>query len=470
MSLVFYDTETTGVQAPFDQILQFAAIRTDSDLNEVDRFQIRSRLLPHIVPSPSAISVNGITVRQLTDKAISSHYDMVRAIRTKLLSWSPCNFVGYNSIGFDEHFVRQALYQTLHAPYLTNCDGNTRSDVMRMLQASALFSPGAVKIPIDANGQAVFKLDRVAPENGFAHSNAHDAMADVEATIFLSRLVNERAPDVWSAAMRFSKKAAVADYVENEPVISLSDFYFGKAYSWLVTFVGVNTENSSEIYVYNLAIEPKCLTKLPLRELGARLQESPKPIRSLRSNAAPILMSGADAPDIASGVELGLPELERRAEVVRANPEFRGRLVAAFEAAKEEREVSAYVEEQIYDEFIPGDDVRVMEEFHRVPWERRLSVLGKLKDARLRQLGRQLIHTERPEALDETTRRDCDVTRAMRLIGTADEVPWLTLPKALKEVDDMISADTQAAARLGDYRTYLLERLEFAKATAACRN
>jgi len=50
MSFVFYDTETTGISTDFDQILQFAAIRTDADLNEVDRIEMRCRLLPQVVP------------------------------------------------------------------------------------------------------------------------------------------------------------------------------------------------------------------------------------------------------------------------------------------------------------------------------------------------------------------------------------------------------------------------------------
>ncbi len=40
MPYVFYDTETTGTETAFDQILQFAAIKTDDDLNELDRFNI----------------------------------------------------------------------------------------------------------------------------------------------------------------------------------------------------------------------------------------------------------------------------------------------------------------------------------------------------------------------------------------------------------------------------------------------
>ena len=55
MPYVFYDTETTGTDTVFDQILQFAAIRTDDDLNELERFSLRCRLLPHIIPSPIAL-------------------------------------------------------------------------------------------------------------------------------------------------------------------------------------------------------------------------------------------------------------------------------------------------------------------------------------------------------------------------------------------------------------------------------
>ncbi len=56
MPYVFYDTETTGTETAFDQILQFAAIRMDDDLNELARFNIRCRLLPHIVPAATTRS------------------------------------------------------------------------------------------------------------------------------------------------------------------------------------------------------------------------------------------------------------------------------------------------------------------------------------------------------------------------------------------------------------------------------
>ncbi|MYA60101.1 MAG: exodeoxyribonuclease I, partial [Chloroflexi bacterium] len=66
MALIFYDTETTGTETFYDQILQFAAIKTDADLNELDRLTIRCRLSPYYVPAPGALRLRGIYLAKLT--------------------------------------------------------------------------------------------------------------------------------------------------------------------------------------------------------------------------------------------------------------------------------------------------------------------------------------------------------------------------------------------------------------------
>ena len=152
MAYVFYDTETSGLSSEFDQILQFAAIRTDNDFNETDRFEIRSRLLPYIVPSPGALRVTGIGPDLLMDATLSSHYQATCQIREKLLEWSPAIFLGYNTIKFDEDFLRQALFQTLHSPYITNTQGNVRADVLRLVHAAVAYAPDCLAIPINDKG------------------------------------------------------------------------------------------------------------------------------------------------------------------------------------------------------------------------------------------------------------------------------------------------------------------------------
>ena len=90
MAFVFYDTETTGSDTFYDQILQFAAIRTDDELNEVERFEIRCRIQPHILPAPGALIVTGVTLDQLSDPALPSHFEMAAAIHEKLAGMVAC--------------------------------------------------------------------------------------------------------------------------------------------------------------------------------------------------------------------------------------------------------------------------------------------------------------------------------------------------------------------------------------------
>ena len=52
---LFYDLETTGLNPAFDQPIQFAAIRTDLDLNEVERYDLAIALRADVVPSPHAM-------------------------------------------------------------------------------------------------------------------------------------------------------------------------------------------------------------------------------------------------------------------------------------------------------------------------------------------------------------------------------------------------------------------------------
>jgi exodeoxyribonuclease-1 len=309
-------------------------------------------------------------------------------------------------------------------------------------------------------GSQFFKLDQIAPLNGFAHEHAHDATADVEATIFLCRLVMERAPDLWSSFMRFSQKAAVVDHVLADAIFCLSDFYFGSPYSWIVGVIGSNSENPSEFYVYNLAIEPKLLAALDEDELTDRLDIAPKPVRMLRSNACPIIVPIENAPAIAGVAELGIEELIRRADFLRESEEFRNRLVTRFEAVREQPEASPHLEHQIYDGFFPKQDETLIDRFHVAPWEERPSIVRAFQDQRLRKIGQRLIYLERPDLLSGEDRLKYERAVALRISRNEADVPWLTLPQALADLDDLISnADAAEVAFLQEHRAHLVDRI-----------
>ena len=240
MSFVIYDVETTGLNKRFDQILHFAAVRTDEDLAPTASFEVRSRLLPYVVPSPKALLLTGTSLAELTSPLRPSHYEMVCEIQRTLAAWSPTLFLGYNSIRFDEEFLRQAFYECLHPTFLTNTNRNGRADVLNLMRAVACLRPGVLKIPRDEDGRPVFRLADLAAANGFASGGAHDAMRDVELTLQLCHRVREGAPDIWSNFMRFASKRSVVDFIRHEPVFGYFENFGGTRSVRPFTFIGIS--------------------------------------------------------------------------------------------------------------------------------------------------------------------------------------------------------------------------------------
>lgn len=466
MGFVFYDTETTGTDTVFDQILQFAAIHADDELTSTESFNLRCKLLPHVVPSPGAMRVTGVTAAQLINSELPTHYTMVRAIRDKLQSWSPALFIGFNSLEFDEPLLRQALYQTLHPPYLTNSDGNCRADALDLARMAALFVPNSLVVPLDAQGKPTFKLEKLAPANGFDHANAHDALGDVKATIFLCKLISERAPEVWSNFVRFSQKSAVVDHANDELVFCLSDFFFGKPYSWLVTSLGNSPSLPTDILVFDLATNPDDLRAEPDEQLLKRFSRSPKIVRRMRSNACPAIMPAEYAPDICEAKTLATAEIERRAEILRDDQQLRERFVRIFEQARKEYDPWPHVEQQIHDAIISDADKLRLESFHNAPWEQRFGLLDAIQDGRLKQLGRRLIFVERPDVLPPDLQLEMQAVVANRLINGDGAGTWLCLAEAIQNADDMIAVATakEQVELLKGHRDFLAARL--AEATA----
>ena len=463
MSFVFYDTETTGIDTAFDQILQFGAIRLDAELNEIERFEMRCRLLPDVVPSPSAMLVTDVSAKQLIDPSLPSHYKMVQAILAKLLEWSPAIFIGHNSLGFDEHLLRQALYKTLHSPYLTNTDGNGRTDSLKMLRALALFAPDAVEIPVNERGKQVFKLDQLAPLNGFAHENAHDAMADVEATIHLCRLVAQKSPAQWQQFMRLAHKTGALDFALNEPAYCATDYHFGQSYSRPVAPLGVNPSNGSEVFVFDLTADPAELVQLDDDQLAERLGKNPKPVRSIRANAAPILNSMEEVPD---SIRSGWPDsdaIRTRGDLVSEDSVLRERLVSATLAKRKPFAPGEHVEQTIYEGFPSWQDGQLMERFQIEGWPERISMLNDFEDERLQILARRLAYSEAPALLPYTVRRERELEIAERLTANGNDHPWTTIPAALAEAEGLLKdADTRATAFLEEHIAFLKQRQQWA--------
>lgn len=455
MSFVFFDTETTGLKRGFDQILHFAAVRTDANLNELARFETRSRLQPHVLPHPSALRTNGLPIEWLTDANLPSHYTMVTDIRRTLISWSPAVFVGFNSIRFDEEMLRHALFQSLYPAYLTSNHRNCRADALSLVMAADAVSPAQLVVPVNEEGRRTFRLQQLAAANGVAHARAHDAMSDALATLELSRLVYQRSPELWQRFVRFSNKATVADFVEAEDGFVLTEFFGGQAYHSPVVCIDSDPDQANGRLCLSLNEDVGRLAAMSDPELQIHLTQKPSPIRRFRINAAPTLTAFFDAPEhMLEGGAIG--DIEDRARRVKADIGLRMRLVAAYIAAREPYALSPHIEERIYNGFPGSADEARITAFHDARWEDRFAIVQGMEDERLRWFGLRLIYFEARSVLPEPARLTVERYLTDQMMG--DGSGCLTIDQAMAETGRLLGEAVGPDDLLMRYRSYLQDR------------
>jgi len=181
---LFYDIETTGLNKCFDQVLQFAAIRTDLELNELDRHFIHIRLNHDVIPSPSAIITHRISMEE-----IESGQPEIEAIHEihRLMNMPGTISCGYNSLGFDDEFLRFSFYRNLLPPYTHQFANQCRRmDLYPITVMFYLFKHDAIDWPT-RDGKITMKLEYLSETNQLSEGRAHNAMVDVEATLSLAR-------------------------------------------------------------------------------------------------------------------------------------------------------------------------------------------------------------------------------------------------------------------------------------------
>lgn len=224
MNFVFYDLETTGRNPTWDQIIQVAAILVDSSFNEIDRFEGRCRLKPGIIPEPGALIVNNTSVEMLNQVNLS-HYELITKIQNIFKKWSPAIFTGFNTIGFDEEFLRKTFFKSLLEPYTTQFNGNKRADVLGMTRSSKFYYPNCLNVGMNEKGNKVFKLDVLTHMNDIEH-NAHDAMGDVLATIDIAKILSNQSLDVWNSGISNSNKLDVDNCLLKNNIVCMDEYFF----------------------------------------------------------------------------------------------------------------------------------------------------------------------------------------------------------------------------------------------------
>lgn len=171
MTFLFYDLETSGLAPAWNVLLQAAFVTTDGDLYPLHETVLRARLPAHVVPAPDALLVTGLDPDRIEAGPLSQ-LELMRAIAGILEAASPAAIIGFNTMAYDEEVLRHGFFQTLQPPYATSMPGFARADVLIMLRAVAMLTPGAITIPVTPAGRPSMRLGPVCRANGIAFEEA----------------------------------------------------------------------------------------------------------------------------------------------------------------------------------------------------------------------------------------------------------------------------------------------------------
>jgi exodeoxyribonuclease-1 len=423
VAFVFYDVETTGLDRRYDQIVGFAAIKTDEDLNEVDRFVCDCRLMPHVVASPGALERNGLTLEELGGGHRPTHFEAMRAIFRQLEAWGGALYVGYNSIDFDEEFLRHAFFLTLHPPYHTSMPGNGRADALALARTVALIRPGALAVGA-RDGRKSFRLEDICVANGVDHQHAHTALGDVLATVELCRRARDAEEEVWTRFLRNSTKAAVAEVVDVEPAFLHVRFKGNEIGFEVLVSLATDDLNPSARLCLPISFDAQAF-KRASDEAAIAMVGQPGVPRVLKLNKSPIVCSLDEAPEEAN-VGSEATALATGA-AWRGDDALRRRLCDIVRAARPERVAPTELEDMLYHDLPDGRDRGLLRDFQNADWEDRRALIASFHDPRHRAIGRRLLYLERPDLLDPQTHARMEAAVADRVRTRSMVVQGMTL-------------------------------------------
>lgn len=439
---IFYDTETTGPEPRFDQVLQYAAIRTDEDFVEIDTVDIRSQLAAHMIPTPGALKVTHVDPYEIARAPFNS-YDYARHLHSLITGWiqqGDTDFSGWNTLNYDEEIMRQCFWMNLLDPYLSSGNGKRRVDYLVIARALAARNPEIIEIPINPDtGKRNFKLENIATANGFSDHNAHDALGDVRATIHMARLIRDLDPSLFAHAKAMGGAKAAIDFVESEQVFRLLGGAMVEPGILDVCLLASDPSNPKAKVAWNLAVDPTPFIAMEPEDILAAMKKSGTPFRSVRCHKSPMAFpmnweflrhaAKDEAPDTAT--------IDQRSKQVLEHPEFRAKVAEALKLKVQGYDDPEFLEEKIYSGFPSWPDKTKMKQFHEAPdWRTRLDIARSFENSELRQLAIRLVWGIAPEALSDTHRKAIGDAVAESRFGLDTDVPWTTVGKFMAELEE----------------------------------
>lgn len=368
-SFFFYDLETSGLDPRQSRIMQFAGQRTDMDLNPVgEPYNLLVKLNDDTLPSPEALMVTGITPQQTVADGYSEAE--FATILTDEVFTPDTIAVGFNSIRFDDEFVRHLLWRTFRDPYEWSWkDGRSRWDLLDVVRMTRALRPEGIEWPVTDEGKATNRLELITKLNGIDHFKAHDALSDVEALIAVTKLIKERQPQLYTYLLTMRDKNEVKRLVnleQKQPFVYTSGRYDAEHDKTTVAFP-LTAGRNGNVIVYDLRYDPTPLVNLDSKELAKKLfaswDERQKedfvklPVKELQYNRAPAV-APVGVLEQAGGwerIHLDLATVERHKAILLGAPHFAENIRGLFEGRPEFKKLSD-PEAQLYDGFVQDRD------------------------------------------------------------------------------------------------------------------
>ncbi|MDY6981110.1 MAG: exodeoxyribonuclease I [Pseudomonadota bacterium] len=275
-TLYWHDYETFGTDPQRDRPVQFAGVRTDEDLNIIgEPLNIMARPTPDSLPHPMSTLITGITPQQALEQGLPET-EFIGRILAELSQPGTCG-VGYNSIRFDDEVTRNTLYRNLYDPYGREWqNSNSRWDLIDVVRACHDLRPEGINWPQreDADRPS-YKLDELSVANGIEHGQAHDALADVYATLGIARLIKENQPNLFDFFYKLRRKQEVLKYIDLKdmtPILHTSGMYGSDhGNTRMVVPIAAHPTNKNSIIVFDLGQDPSLLLDHSAKTLVERL-------------------------------------------------------------------------------------------------------------------------------------------------------------------------------------------------------
>ena len=303
-SFYWFDYETFGTHPAWDRPCQFAGVRTDAQLNVIgEPLVIYCQQSPDYLPHPEACKITGITPQLANEQGVTEA-EFIRLIHEEMTFPGTCS-VGYNNIRFDDEFTRHTLFRNLFDAYEQEWKNDcSRWDLLDIVRLTRALRPEGIQWPTNDDGGSSNRLEHLSAANGIEHSQAHDAMSDVWATLGMAKLIKQQQPRLFDYAFNNRGKQAVASLLntqERAPCLQVSGMISADRHHISpVIPLCRHATNSNSILVLDLFEDSRYLAELDSDEIARRLftptsertaDDAPRPLlRTVQINKCPVLV------------------------------------------------------------------------------------------------------------------------------------------------------------------------------------